>query len=398
MMLQAFAMLWAAGRVCGLLAPSTSTRPRLSSLALSKSPQQPSSTDSNEALVADLLATARQLRLEASELEASLLDEAATEDLDHFFDIADVNHDGHVTLEGLRAALRKRLVECNSDEGDRIKAETLLASKDRLATVMRDLDLDHDGTLERDEWISSGEFRQRLERLVKDEKVPTHPAILRQRYIDERIAHFEERANRSTATDKAIAAVCYALPALEVATMAAPHVPAPLLQASVYYHSISMSGLILLIGLFNVAIDYRVPRGVRFAARHACILDLLGALLVPPAMQLLLPLDTTLCPTALEVLVVACAAAALAGRDATFAPFTGQLAGKLTSDCDEQIKNAVRQAAVINFADRHADTATDGHGKSKKPETSAGFFRRLLDAFYKEAGIDRKKDEEDDAM
>lgn len=356
------------------------------------------SSDHSDTAVANLFEAAKQLRREAEELELQLRGNAAEEELERFFEIADINRDGYITFEGLRSALQLELVDRNANEDDRARAIQLLESEDRIWRVMQDLDRNKDGSLERDEWVSVPEFRNRLQRLVRVEKQnkgAVHNAIARQRHIDRRIKSFEAHTNHTGLDARVLAAICYLLPALEVASygmMNVPPITPALVAASSYYQNVPMSGVVLLFALFNVAINYQVPRLVRFAARHACILDLIGAFVLPLAMRTVpSPFDVYL-PTIFETTVLACAVTVLQAKMAIFIP-TGQLAEKFTLDCDEQIRETIREAAFTTFAQNqtspYSTTAIDFSSRGSQSLTPNSFFDTLIDKFYREAGIDR---------
>lgn len=355
------------------------------------------SSENPDAAVTNLFEAAKQLRREAEELELQLWGDAA-EEVDHFFEIADINRDGRVTLEGLRSALRVELVDRNANEDDRARATQLLESEERIWRVMQDLDRNKDGSLERDEWVSVPEFRNRLERLDRDEKQDkgaVHNAIARHRHIERRINSFEEQTNYTGLDARVLAAVCYVLPALEVASYGIVNVPLitpALVAASSYYQNVPMSGVILLFALFNVAINYEVPRLVRFAARHACILDLIGAFVLPLAMHTVPSPFNTYLPTMFETAVFVCVVTVLQAKMAIFIP-TGQLAEKFTLDCDEQIRDTIRESALYTFTQNQTSVyptpSTDFSSLGAQTVAPKAFFDTLIDKFYREAGIDR---------
>lgn len=338
----------------------------------------------NEKTVTDLLEMARQLRAEANELEDQLLSDSG-ESFDEFFDVADVDRDGRVTLEGLRSALQ-----------DKLPAELL--DDERITIAIKDLDVNNDGEIDRNEWIGIQKFRGRLEKQVKSQT--THPAVLRQRYVDSRIENFESHANVTDTPARIFAAACYMLPAVEIAAYGVLNVPliAPaLVDFSYQYHNVPMATIIALFALFNVALNYEVPRHVRFAARHACILDLLGVFFVPPGLHLPDPVGVNV-PTAFEFLVFTCAVYALYGVSATFVPLTGPVTDKLTKDSDLQIIDSIQKAAINTFQrEQLAPSSSEiaGDGPAKKIEKKKGFFAKIRDDFYREAGIDNPDDEKD---
>ncbi|KAJ8608882.1 hypothetical protein CTAYLR_005279 [Chrysophaeum taylorii] len=371
--------------------------------------QQQQTTDkaANDVVVADLMEAARRLREEASEMEAQLRRDAASE-LDEFFDIADTNRDGRVTLDELRVALRLKLVD-GANARDAARAERLLSDA-RIAHVMRDLDRDNDGSIERDEWVSVPEFRDRLEQIFREEEEEeeeegtVHAAVLANRRILERIELFEKQTNQTGLAARLAAVACYLVPALDLAMLPIYKVPvlSPLLvQAAAVYHNVPFSGVLALFVVFNIAIDFKVPRLVRWAARHALIVDLLAIFTLPPAVHALGPEVGALLPTLLEALVLVCAVSALNGNSATWVPLTGQLATKFTDDCDQQIKQTIEEVAYKQaYANATAQKSPRLDSTRAVPERKT-VFEKLLDAFYKQAGIDRPvqattKDTDDD--
>lgn len=353
--------------------------------------------------VAEMLATAQQLREEAASLEAELTAESKS-DLDDFFLMADADKDGQVTADELRATLWTRLVEQNANAQDAARAAKLLSGA-RVENVIKELDRDSDDMLDRTDWVSEGEFRNRLERLFRErpQHDSTHRAVLKTRKVKRRIELFEERANATDALILSCAAICYALPALEVASYGIVNVPlvSPLLvSASTVYQNIPFSGLGLIFLLLNLAWEYKCPRHVRFHARHAVILDLVGAFLVPPAMSLLKEPSNFYLATAFEFLVFTCAAFAFAGRDTAWVPVTGQIANSFTTDLDTQVKDLIETAVWTEDDDFNTNTtdlsSTDDIADPPEARTT---FDRFLNKFYKDAGIDpdywnkKKKDE-----
>lgn len=351
-------------------------------------------TKDDEKVVEQLLATAQQLREEAASLEAELTAESDS-DLDDFFLLADADKDGQVTADELRATLWTRLVEQNANAQDAARAAKLLTGA-RVENVIKELDRDSDDRLDREDWVSEGEFRDRLERLFRErpQHDSTHRAVLKTRKVARRIELFEERANSTDALILSCAAICYALPALEVASYGILNVPliSPLLvSASTVYQNIPFSGLGLIFLLLNLAWEYKVPRHVRFHARHAVILDLVGAFLIPPAMSLLKEPSSFYLATAFELLVFACAAFAFAGRDAAWVPVTGQIANSFTTDLDTQVKDLIESSVwteedYINTTT--TDSSTSDDADIADPPKARSTFDRFLNKFYKDAGID----------
>ena len=312
------------------------------------------------------LQTAARLRKEASELEKQLVSEA---DLDALFSVADVNRDGHVTRTALKGFLKRKLVVRNDIE--KAHVEELVEDDEVVEHVFQDLDANRDGTLEREDWVSLTEFRNRLDdwwsQFHPSKKIANspfmHPAIAAHQRTEKRLQLFEERANETGLAFRLMSFGVYALPALEMGRLTEKDLPF-LKSLSDSYFDVPFLCVFALIILFNVAIEYRVPRLLRFHARHALILDLLGAIFLAPAIKVLGTTDATtwasglsflakyasshLLPVSFELLLVACAINALQGQTTAFVPLTGSLAEKMTHDCDQEIYDVIKQVSITD--------------------------------------------------
>ncbi|KAJ1444905.1 hypothetical protein M885DRAFT_580119, partial [Pelagophyceae sp. CCMP2097] len=109
---------------------------------------------------AAILARAAALRNEAAALEQEMrADEEGGQvaSLDRFFAAADANGDGVVSLDELKTALRRMLVD-NVDDARAAKRNSLFLKNRLIEQVFETQDANDDGVLQRNEAI-----RQRLE-------------------------------------------------------------------------------------------------------------------------------------------------------------------------------------------------------------------------------------------
>jgi len=323
-------------------------------------------------LAAELEAQARLLREEASNLEAELEDERVRElegELDDFFSQADADGDGRVSLEELRAVLRRKLVDENANARSAARAARALESEERVLAILEELDANADGALQREEMISIEKFRDRLESDYR--QTQTREMAARQQTDFEnttaaRLEAWEGVANRTSIDARLVAAAAYLLPALDALPYSIPPpenqvydvAVAAIVQAAVAFRALPFSGILFFLVLSFVAGNVSRPRLERFAARHAILIDLVAVLLLP----LLGAVAPDLVPpvgSAVEAATLLAALTALAGFDADFFPGTGTLAKRFTDEFDVSVKNLLQSATAAEFSLLINGTAAD---------------------------------------
>ncbi|KAJ8600449.1 hypothetical protein CTAYLR_001435 [Chrysophaeum taylorii] len=281
-------------------------------------------------------------------------------EMDAFFRLADEDGDGRVSLDELRAALRTKLVDENANARSAARALRMLEG-DGVRAVLRDLDANADGALERREMISVEKFRERLERSFREQRqAERNETTTEESVADKRIAIWEAVANSTSVDARLVAALAYLLPALEALPYALPPpgvgspilggAVAALLQASIAFRALPFSGILALLGLSALASNAGAPRLARFSARHAILLDLV-AVVALPLLTALAPQNAAVFATGLEYIVAACTAAALfGGAAADKLPGTGTLAKRFTDDFDATIKSLIKAASDADFS------------------------------------------------
>lgn len=336
--------------VDGFVVPQTSV-PRMTLRAVKE-------TEGNvaEGNVAQLLQTAAKLRHEAKELEAEL----KKGDVDELFSIADVNRDGHVTPLNLKTTLKQEMATLVEKK----HAEELVDDDACFDHVFQDLDMNHDGTLERDEFVSLTEFKDRFEQLwtidhpattTKTPPEEVHPAVAMHKKTEKRLEIFESRASEDGPVFRMLSALTYVLPIVEAGHLGIAPIPGiaePLNALSWQYLNTPFAGLIAFIILFNVCIEYRVPRLLRFSARHSIVLDLIAVFVLAPLTVIIhnagSPMLDAVLPTGFEALCIFCAGQALLGQTSKSVPLTGWATDKMTADCDQEIIDVIKDVTNLD--------------------------------------------------
>ena len=311
----------------------------------------------------ELLSQAAKLRAEAEALEAAMNEERQEKlemELSQFFESADANGDGVVSLEELKTALRKRLVDGNQNK----RSAERLASQiqgEGLEKILQELDVNADGVLQREEMISVESFKDRLERNFRDQKKSSDGVSAKatvEAAVAERFAAFESIRNSTGAAARFGAFVAYCIPLIdgipvELIQQSDPSASNPLavllVSAWVFYRSFPASGLLAFIALSAVASNAGAPRLVRFAARHAIILDIIAAVLIPLSERVAPPPFDLATALVFEALVLASALGAVFGKDADFLPGTGTLTKKFTDDYDDSIRSFIRASTTAEL-------------------------------------------------
>ncbi|KAJ8611370.1 hypothetical protein CTAYLR_006480 [Chrysophaeum taylorii] len=311
---------------------------------------------------AELRRQAQALREEAAKLEAAMQQERNVElqaELDRFFSEADADGDGVVTLEELRAALRRSLVDESENSRAASKASELLDSEARVLAILQELDTNADGVLQREEFVPLADFRAKLERdyrAARDEEREQQSAALFDRTAADRLDAFESVANKTSPLTNLAAAVCYLLPTLDgvpidaIVTATEPN-PLTALIAGAYatYRALPASSIVVFLILSTAAGNAAAPRLIRFAARHAIILDLVAALALPLAYRFTPPSVELVTGGLFELAVATCVVAALLGINADFLPGTGTLTKYFIDEFDANIRRFIGNATAAEF-------------------------------------------------
>lgn len=255
-----------------------------------------------------LLEQAAALRAEAMALEDNLVSEqrAKTEAaIEAAFASADADGDGVVSVAELRAALKAAFVDANENARDSARmAKILAAEQGYVEKAVASLDANGDGVLQIDEFVPLRDLRARLEdawRLDRADKNAAAQAEGRVADDDkiraERLDQFEAVSNKTDASARAVSALAYLLPALDILPpplrtdallgTVPTSVPGTALdaiqQVNLLYHSIPFSGLLAFVLCSNLASNAAAPRLARFSARHAIVLDLAASVAIPLA-------------------------------------------------------------------------------------------------------------------
>lgn len=314
--------------------------------------------------VAELEAKARALREEAARIEASMEEDrlqTLEAELDDFFELADANNDGSVTLEELRVALRKKLVEENRNSRSAARAESLLDSEERVLAILKDLDANADGVLQREEFVSVASFRDRLEKNYRQQQAVENAKRQQSDFDDAtelRLEQWEGIANRTSLASRLVAAAAYLLPTLDALPYSLPPpsgqpivdaAVAAIIQAAVAFRALPFSGILAFLVLNFLAGNVAAPRLERFAARHAILLDLVAVLLLP-LLTYVSPNTAPFAATGFEAIVLVTVLAALAGRNADFLPGTGTLTTRFTNDFEASVKNILQSITAAEFS------------------------------------------------
>ena len=377
--------------ICGFQIMPAATTTRTTRGMTLPSPEQrrlPSllrATDQQEDLAARLQAEAKRLRDEAYEIEESFERERRAKfenELDDFFLAADSNGDGYVSLEELKSALQKKFVDQSSgSERQKKRARALIESDERVEVLLKDLDMNADGVLERKEMILDvPQMRERLERLFREEQDAEASKTMESRAIDlveKRLETYEKKAGANGLPPRLIGGLVYLLPFLDalpftLAPQALPGSPTEavlrtMAQALVLFRTIPFSGILAFIALNYIASNPASPRLARFSARHAILLDICTFIL--PLIALAKPEASFVPGTAIELAVIVSASAAFFGIKADFVPGTGTYAQKFVDNFDNSVKSFLQSASaaqVTGFFGEDKDAETDNNDSSSK--------------------------------
>lgn len=321
-------------------------------------------TSEKQDLAAQFAAQAKALREEAAKIEEGMEKDRMAmldKELDDFFESADANGDGQVTLDELRDALRSKLVDEASSTRSATRARDMLASEERLLSILKDLDANADGVLQREEFVTVSSFRERLQKEYKSEKesvAKERRQIQLKNETQFRLQQFETIANSTSVPSRFVAALAYLLPALDALPYSIPPpsspvtdaAVAPLVSAAIAFRALPFSGILAFLALSSIAGNFARPRLERFAARHAIVMDISCVLALPLLAAIAPPSVSPVAASAFEALVLVSAVAAFAGVNAGFVPLTGQLTTKFTEEGETAIKNIIESATTADFS------------------------------------------------
>ena len=325
-----------------------------------------------------LLEQAKQLREEAAELEKGLALETFSKkqaELDAFFKKADANADGFVTLEELKTALMTTFVEASTSVRGQERAAQLV-KETRVADLLKDLDVNADGRLDRSELtLGVDEMKRRLEESWNDERnaVQLEQQLREsQALATSNVDVYEGVANQTDAAARLVSMAAYLLPLFDALPFSLPppggadtavaHVVA---QAAGLYHAVPFSGLLAIIALNFVASDASASRLARFSARHAILLDLVAVF--PLQLYALVQPGNAFVPgTALEAFVLASTVAAVFGANAGFIPGTGRLAKQYIDNFDNSVKAFLTSASAADLSKFFGGDDDDSSTTTKK--------------------------------
>ena len=229
-----------------------------------------------ETEVERLRSMAAKLRAEASGLEAEKAQQAANA-AERDFRKFDTNQDGTVTFQELKSGLEKVL-----------KTEL---TEERVMQLMEEYDVNGDGVLQLDEFVSVDMFRNRLEALIRDEQSVAREAGNQAKSDAAAVALTEARMktmndNAPSGTDKIISVLPYLLPLLDGLQygrflLEGQDNPFVVVLALLYtlYRSVPFSGFIVFLGLSALSGNLGINRQIRFNMQQAIYLDI--ALFVP---------------------------------------------------------------------------------------------------------------------
>ena len=230
-----------------------------------------------EQMVADdeisrLKTMAQKLRAEAAALEAERQEELANA-ASIAFEKFDVNNDGVITLEELKAGLEKTL-----------KTEL---STERVKMIMDEFDMSGDGQLQIDEMVTVDQFRNKLQFIVQEEKRLAKEAAIAAKQEEELAKLAEARLtllndSEPTGRDKLLSILPYLFPLLDslqfgrflIVENADNPLVGLLALAYAAYRSIPFSGFVAFLALNVLSSNPGINRLVRFNMQQAIFLDI----------------------------------------------------------------------------------------------------------------------------
>lgn len=223
-----------------------------------------------------LQAMAAKYRSEAAELEAQRANERAKA-AERAFQKFDLNNDGEVSLDELKAALEKTF--------------KMDLPEQRVKKLMEDFDKSGDGKLQKEEFVGMEQFRNKLESLAQEEKKKALEAQKAAQKESETSKFLEAQRemindNPPTATDKIVSTLPYLFPLMDGLLfgqylLGNSENPIAIGLAGLYmaYRSIPFAGFLSFLSLSVLSGNLSINRLVRFNMQQAIFLDI--ALFVP---------------------------------------------------------------------------------------------------------------------
>jgi len=222
--------------------------------------------------IARLKAMAQQLRSEAASLEADQAKDRA--DVAKLaFEKFDLNQDGEISVEELKAGLEKQM-----------KIEL---SDDRVQQLMKEFDVNNDGFLQVDEMVSVDQFRNKLESFAREEKRLARQALADAKKEEDKAKLAEARLEilndkDPTQRDKVLSVLPYLFPLLDSLQFArfliVDNAENPIvgLLGLLYatYRSIPFSGFVAFLALNTLSSNPGLNRLIRFNMQQAIFLDI----------------------------------------------------------------------------------------------------------------------------
>jgi len=246
-------------------APSSASRPLYASEG-----SNPGEDKDNE--IERLKAMAAKLRAEAAQLEAEQA-ETMAQAANRAFSKFDLNQDGQIGLEELKAGLEK--------------AFKMELPESRVKKLLDDFDKSGDGALQPEEFVTVEQLRNKLDALARDEKAAALEAKKTAKLEEEAAKFVEARLELlndkpPSGTDKLVSVLPYLFPLLDTLQFARflvignPDNPLAIAISIIYalYRSIPFGGFIAFFALSFLSSNPTINRLVRFNMQQAIFLDI----------------------------------------------------------------------------------------------------------------------------
>jgi Ca2+-binding EF-hand superfamily protein len=231
-----------------------------------------SKVDDNEEEIERLRSMAAKLRAEASELEAQQ-SQAMADAAERAFRKFDTNQDGRISLEELKAGLEKTF-----------KMEL---PENRVKQLMEDFDKSGEGQLKLEEFVSVEQFRNRLDSLVREEKLLARQASEEAKKQQDAVkmiqAQLESINDKAPGNnDKLLSILPYLFPLLDGLQFARYFVmenPDSLVSIIIgitygLYRAIPFGGLLCFFALNFLSGNLSINRLIRFNMQQAIFIDI----------------------------------------------------------------------------------------------------------------------------
>lgn len=242
---------------------------KMTSLQNTHSPEEQMVADDE---IARLKSMAQKLRAEAAMLEAQRAQELANAAA-VAFERFDKDKDGEINLEDLKSGLEKTLKMELSDE--------------RVRTIMNEFDVSGDGKLQVDEMVTVDQFRNKLEKIVQEEKRLAKEAAVAAKQEEDAAKLAEARMNilnesAPTTRDRIVSVLPYLFPLMDSLQfgrfLLVENADNPLVTglALLYaaYRSIPFSGFVAFFALNFLSSNPGFNRLIRFNMQQAIFLDI----------------------------------------------------------------------------------------------------------------------------